>query len=172
MRRPLVLLTLTACVAFAREAAGTPSFPDVVASHLALAATPDCALCHTKSPARGNVTTPFGASMRARGMSAYDEGSVSTALDALDAERKDSDGDGAPDVDELRAGADPNAGDGETIVPEYGCAAGPRRGTGEARALWGLAVAAVVARRRARPRGSNRSSGSVGSASEADNHAK
>jgi len=83
------------------------------------------------------VTTPFGASMRARGMVFYDDDSVKKALAALEADKVDSDADGMPDIEELKAGRDPNrvettGSDGTPVVvdegppePFYGCGAAP-----------------------------------------------
>lgn len=124
MRRLIVPLSALVLIAIARPANATPDFPDVVAEHLGLSSPPGCELCHTGTQARGTVTTPFGVSMRSRGAQAYDEDSIRTALDALEAEKKDSDGDGVPDIDELRNGGNPN-GTGGTIKPEYGCAVMP-----------------------------------------------
>ncbi len=68
------------------------------------------------------MTTPFGTSMRARGLVAQNTQSLDTALDALAAEHTDSDGDGVGDIDELKAGTNPNsAGGGVVPPPTYGC---------------------------------------------------
>jgi MYXO-CTERM domain-containing protein len=106
-----------------------PGYPGVVADHLKLAKAPDCSLCHVGARASGTVNTLFGTSMRERGLVKYNDASVRTALDALRAEKKDSNGDGQGDIDTLIAGGDPNAAfagaDGGTEVvgpPEYGCA--------------------------------------------------
>lgn len=107
------------------SAHATPAFPGVVQSHLGLSAAPDCTLCHVGTPSAGTVTTPFGATLRSRGARAYDEDALKTALDALAAEKKDSDGDGQDDITELREGADPNATGTESVTPEYGCQAAP-----------------------------------------------
>lgn len=120
----LVALFVAALVAMPRSAHATPNFPGAVRDHLKLAAEPSCSLCHAGTPGRGTVNTPFGATMRKRGLIAYDDGALRTALDALAAEQKDSDGDGVPDIRELESGADPNAGPegGEDLTPVYGCA--------------------------------------------------
>lgn len=158
MLRPRLLSLLAASLAVlaTRAAGATPNFPDVVASHLGLDAAPPCTLCHAGTPARGTVTTPFGATLRTRGAVAYDEAALRLALDALAAEKKDSDGDGTPDIDELRAGDDPNGAAGEVTTPEYGCAIGrgtPAAGPGTA-AVVALALALAGARRsRRRPHG-------------------
>lgn len=117
-----VALTFGLTFALPRTAHATPSFPDVIASHLALAEAPACSLCHAGQPARGTVTTPFGTTARSRGLVAYDEASLRLALDAIAGAKKDSDGDGAADIDELKSGEDPNGAFGDDApVPEYGC---------------------------------------------------
>lgn len=102
---------------------GSSIYPPEVRSHLGLGYTPDCSLCHANGQTGfGTVTTPFGTSMRARGLVAQNIGSLDTALDALAAEKTDSDHDGVPDIDELEAGTDPNvAGGGQVTPPSYGC---------------------------------------------------
>lgn len=99
------------------------SYPPEVRAHLSLSYTPACTLCHnTPSGGIGTVTTPFGKSMMSRGLVAQNIASLDTALDALSAERTDSDHDGVPDIDELKAGTDPNvAGGGAVSPPSYGC---------------------------------------------------
>jgi len=114
-------LALATTLLLPRVAFATPAFPGVVQQHLGLRAAPSCTLCHVGQTARGTVTTPFGTTMRSRGLIAYDEASVRTGLDALAAEDEDSDTDGVPDVRELREGTDPNASPGgEDLTPEYG----------------------------------------------------
>jgi hypothetical protein len=98
-------------------------YPPEVRAHLSLSYTPACTLCHnTPSGGIGTVTTPFGKSMMARGLVAQNIASLDTALDALAAEKTDSDHDGVPDIDELKAQTDPNvAGGGAVTPPSYGC---------------------------------------------------
>lgn len=119
MRRALVVATLIAGGAV--HASST--YPGEIRAHLGLSSTPDCTLCHNvPSGGYGTVTTPFGTSMRARGLVAQSIPSLDTALDALAAEKTDSDHDGVPDIDELKAGTDPNvAGGGAVPPPTYGC---------------------------------------------------
>lgn len=125
-------------------AAASPIFPGVVQTHLELASAPDCTLCHAGTPGLGSATTPFATSLRSRGASAGNEASLTTALDALAGERKDSDGDGTPDIEELKAGSDPNGAGEGTITPEYGCSVGaPGRVRGDDAAM--AAAAALVA---------------------------
>lgn len=147
-----VLAFLCALTAVPGVARATPNFPAAVASRLGLASQPDCTLCHVGQPARGTVTTPFGTTLRSRGAKAYDEASVNTALDALAAEQKDSDGDGASDIAELKAGEDPNLGAGESaVVPAYGCATGGTPDEGAVGA--GILVALTLFATRKRPQG-------------------
>lgn len=148
----LLIVPITAVLLLVgRPANATPEFPDVVAEHLGLASPPDCTLCHNGPQARGTVTTPFGVSMRSRGAQAYDNDSVRTALDALEAEKRDSDGDGVPDIEELKNGGNPN-GAGKLIKPEYGCAVRTSRPDGPWKAGGPLALLLLLRLRRTRQR--------------------
>lgn len=156
---PLALAAFTTALLAGGAARATQGFPDEIHAHLALSYTPACTICH-QTPAGGNgtATQPFAVSMKARGLVPNDNGSLDTALDALAAEKRDSDGDGVPDIDELKAGTDPNAaGGGEggasapAEVPEYGCAAAPMRARGTGAGWLAAAMIALfVMRRRVR----------------------
>jgi hypothetical protein len=131
-RAPLLPLLLLSLAVPAGAAHATQNFPPAIRRELGLSYTPDCSLCHVGAQRVGTVRTPFGTSMRARGLVFYDESSLRTALSALRAERTDSDGDGVGDIDELVAGTDPNraagvapSGGGEEPPPPptYGCSA-------------------------------------------------
>ncbi|MGZ3479278.1 MAG: thrombospondin type 3 repeat-containing protein [Myxococcaceae bacterium] len=118
MRRALVVATLLS----GGLARASSNYPAEIRAHLGLNYTPDCTLCHSvPSGGYGTVTTPFGTSMRARGLVAQNIQSLDTALDALAAEKTDSDGDGVPDIDELKTGTDPNTAGGVVPPPTYGC---------------------------------------------------
>jgi len=109
-------------------ASATPEFPDAIASFVGADIAPECTICHDNpNGGRGTVTTVFGSYMRSRGLSAYDDASLETALQAAQGERHDSDGDGITDVDALAQGLDPN---GENAGPaaSYGCAVSPAQG--------------------------------------------
>lgn len=155
-----VLLALTSAT-FVSLASASPTFPGEIKRHLGAADTPPCTTCHQGNPGIGTATSPFVVAMKQRGLVANDTASLDNALDALDGEMTDTDGDGVPDVEELRRGWDPNVpnlADGGvaegaarpmSLQTWYGCAfraSGPRRGS---RAL-ALMLLALFAHRRRR----------------------
>ena len=116
------------------EAGASPGFPDVTRDKLGLKAAPLCTVCHLGADG-GNAgstqaTTLFGRSLVARGLRGGDDGSLVAAIDAMQRENVDSDGDGALDLDELYWGGDPNVGEvprGASVPPpSYGCLSIPR----------------------------------------------
>lgn len=137
-------------------AAASASFPTTSKAHLGLAQPLACAVCHTNGiTGMGTVNTPFGAALRAEGLTAGNDAALRTALDALAAKRTDSDGDGSPDVEELKAGRNPNVADGTAAdggtgagggtaetppTPKYGCGASAVPGLGGFTALMVLAA--------------------------------
>jgi uncharacterized protein (TIGR03382 family) len=151
MRRLVIALVLLGA---APAALATPNFPGAIRANLGAVASPACAVCHAGGvTGRGTVTTPFGAAMRARGLVAYDETSLTAALAALTQDNVDSNGDGVADVDALKQGLDPNVGGSSGPVPEYGCVgsvAGGTHGAGVYAALAGVVLVALRRRRRAR----------------------
>lgn len=148
--RPPLFAALAAIFALvaARDARATPNFPPAIKRELQLAAEPQCSLCHAGGvTGRGTVTTPFGTTMRSRGLVPYDEASLALALKALTAEKKDSDADGTPDIDELKANGDPNVNLEEPPPPppEYGCATAPRSAVTAPASPFFAALAIVLA---------------------------
>jgi hypothetical protein len=130
---PLASLFAFAVAAAPREAHATPNFPPAVQAYVKAADAPPCQTCHVGPQQRGTVVTPFGTNMRARGLVAFDEGSLKKALDQMVADKVDSDGDGDTDIDALAAGRSPNVpqdggvsggGSGASpLTPQYGCGA-------------------------------------------------
>ena len=130
MPKAIALTSLIATVAWA-----TPEFPSAIQAKYSLSAPPLCELCHTNGDTRiGSVTTPIGAALRQRGLRMGDTTSLNAALDRLEVEGVDSDGDGVTDVAELIAGTNPNVreaaaggGSGSTVedLPptRFGCGA-------------------------------------------------
>ena len=155
MKKSSFCLAVFFALLLANPASATPNFPGAIQADLGLSAPPPCADCHTTGDVGGlgTVNTPFGTTMRSRGLVAYDEASLKNALLALQAEGKDSDGDGVPDITELQAGTDPNNAPGtESSVPAYGCGAqvSPGRALPDASVLLLAAGVIIWLRRRAR----------------------
>lgn len=148
----------TSLVSF--DASATPTFPEFIKATIGASAVPECAICHVNGvTGSGTVNTAFGKTMRARGLLPNNEGTLKTALEAITAEKKDSNGDGMTDIDALKAGKDPNGtvaadgGSGNPDTPEtiqYGCArVAPKAPEGGTLALV-IAIGALLVRRRAR----------------------
>ncbi len=137
-------------------ALATPSFPSIIEKELTASSAPECAVCHVDGRVgRGTVNTPFGVAMRARGLVAFDEASLASALKAMASDRVDSNGDGKLDVDALKQGESPNGAAEEgtevdPITPTYGCVGqvAPFGAPGFAMTLPVLLGLALVARRR------------------------
>lgn len=110
----------------------------------------ECTLCHTTSPgALDNAVKPFAATLKARGVRAGDLASLDAAIAAL--QGNDTDGDGAPDIDELTQQGDPNDPlilPGQATAPEpveYGCVGGTIAGRTDSSSGGAAAAAAFVA---------------------------
>jgi hypothetical protein len=129
-RLPRFVSVSTAALAFlaAGGAAASPSYPAALQADLMLPTVPGCDLCHHAATAPvGDVDTPFGKAMVARGLLGDDdEASLASALARMRADGVDSDGDGAEDLDELSWGGDPNQASlpegGAEMPVVYGCA--------------------------------------------------
>ncbi|MGC4064616.1 MAG: hypothetical protein QM784_08225 [Polyangiaceae bacterium] len=122
-----------------------PQFPAAIQDHLGLAQTPSCTLCHGSTAGGGPVVQPFGKAMLAAGLSgASSDQEVAAALDQLERDGTDSNGDGVSDIDSLKMepALDPNPG-GEPI--KYGCGGQITRREPRGLAAWVIAVGVVVA---------------------------
>lgn len=147
---PLVILAAT--FAFTSKAWAEPGFPLEIQNHLKLNYTPPCTFCHATPQGAGPVTTKFGQSMLGAGMTT-NVATVGPALDTLNANHTDSDGDGMPDIQQIQAGLDPSTGMSQPNVPaeRYGCgarvAATPVHFNGTAVGALSLIGLVVLARR-------------------------
>ena len=123
-----MLRLVVALVLASMPAAASVSFPSAARTHLDTATAISCTQCHqTAAGGFGTIDKEFGLALMERGLVARVATSVGPALDQLEADNVDSDGDGTGDVDELRAGTDPNIDDetGPDVAPlEYGFGCG------------------------------------------------
>jgi opacity protein-like surface antigen len=176
MRMKLALLLAAAAVVTAAPsvALATPGFPAAIETHLALAYVPPCTVCHQGTPQNGTATTAFAIALKGAGLTAGNDATVATALDAITTH--DSDSNGTTDEAQLKAGCDPNTdaaietgatcgGGGSTDVAPttaYGCAntgAQIAAGPASSEAVLGGLLAALglaLSRRRARSRRASR----------------
>lgn len=146
----------------ASPASATPEYPLVLdAAFMTQCPNPNsrCVICHTS--ARGGQATavrPFAQTLRRYGLTrGRDATALQQALAALP-EMTDSDGDGAPDEDELMMCGNPS-GEDLGSGPEYGCDGArlaPSLPTDAPLALMALLVAGVLVRRRGAPRAPSR----------------
>ncbi|HEX2675478.1 MAG TPA: hypothetical protein VHM19_02530 [Polyangiales bacterium] len=157
-------IVFTACAALLAlglvpgSAHAVPEFPRAIQRALKLSYEPECGLCHAKgNTGVGTAITPFALSMRAHGLNAEDESSLTKALSALENDAIDSDGDGVIDVDELSEDRNPNSATTSSYSkagdPQWGCslAGAPRSATRSLlAATWLLGVALVARARRRR----------------------
>lgn len=123
-RKWTALIACAVCVVMAPSVRAEPFFPGNIQTHLNLSYTPPCTFCHATATGGGPVVTKFGNSMLAAGLGVTTS-SLYTALDALAASKKDSDGDGTPDIQQIEQGRDPSTGSAAPTDPteRYGCGA-------------------------------------------------
>jgi hypothetical protein len=122
-----------------------PRFPGAIQQHLGLRQSPSCSLCHGSTAGGGPVVQPFGKAMLAAGLSgASDDQGVAAALDQLESDGTDSNGDGISDIESLKMEPplDPNPG-GEPI--KYGCGGQITRKEPRGLAAWIIALGFGVA---------------------------
>ncbi|MFT3710601.1 MAG: thrombospondin type 3 repeat-containing protein [Archangium sp.] len=152
--------SLIAAALFASTAFASADYPGEIMTKYGLSGLPPqlCSLCHPNgSGGTGTATAPMAIALQSRGLTSGNAASLRMALDRLEADMVDSDGDGVIDVEELKAGTDPNkkdvvtdggtgGGGGTTVIPalKYGC------GANISPELFFLVLLAPLARRRLR----------------------
>ena len=140
-----------------RFADATPGFPAEIQAHLALSYTPDCSICHVGAQQAGTATTPFAMTLKSYGLTPYNNASLDSALDAINAANISSAQDGIPDIQKLEKQEDPNAylGDGGSAPvpfppPDYGCQMGRARPSSGVFIAMGALALTIGLRRRSR----------------------
>lgn len=129
MPRLLLVVLPVVALAAAVPAHSSSDFPSAMKAHLSASASPACTVCHeTNAGGFGTIDKAFGQAMQDALLVAGDVDSLNTALDTLQTDGTDSDGDGTTDVDELTAGEDPNVagaagGGGDALKYGFGCGA-------------------------------------------------
>ena len=162
---PRILVTgvafAVASVSFTSQAFATGRFPGIIYRDLYSSFTvapyhPPCSLCHSRgSTGAGTAQTPFALSMKARGLVAGDNASLTTALNSLQSDNVDSDNDGTPDVREIENDTDPNTPANVSLTgesgPNAGCGGGQQSNSGNSQAsaigLLGSSVLIWIRRR-------------------------
>jgi hypothetical protein len=152
LARQLRLLSIALpLLALPVNAAASETYPTNIKAKLMLDAAPGpgkgCQLCH-KDDEGGtmNVDKPFGLALMRADAKGANIPSLLAAIDVLEADGEDSDGDGTPDIAELRAGSDPNVGEDGSIpmqvpLPQTGCSVRARAGAGCA---WAAALPGLL----------------------------
>jgi hypothetical protein len=181
MRHFLSLLAFSFALLVTVRAHATAEFPGKIVSDLNITcANPifdgnGCTICHTSNNGGlGTVTHPFGAYMKANGLSIFNDTQLQTLLTKLQNENPhttDTNCDGKPDIDQLttcdwqslatvnECGVSTDGGVGpqtQTII--YGCSASPNEPALPASLAIGIAgfLAASVIRAKTRKRSADR----------------
>jgi len=152
----------TAIASITSVAHATQRYPSTIYYHLypsfadagKPAYYPPCSVCHVRgSTGAGTAQTPFALSLKARGLQAKDNVTLTNALDAMQRDGVDSDGDGIPDIQELLDDTDPNTPGDVSLTgesgPNSGCGGGHKAnsaGNTPAAAI-GLLLLALARRR-------------------------
>lgn len=157
MRRAQVAvwLAMIASGSVTSRAHALQDYAMAIAEELVLAEQPSCLFCHARADDGDATDTPFNDALKDLGFTRRrGVPSLLAALDALERDDVDSDGDGVGDVDELRAGANPND-ERDAGMPSddfAGCAIAPHPRDAPFSALcWPLIVAWLWVSRRRTP---------------------
>jgi hypothetical protein len=152
MRTHFLAAALASVLLFAPRAAfGRAEFPDRLQEATHAPCVPQCSICHESVQGGGPADQPFAKSLRRMGKLEGPD-AIKYAVDQLEQQNVDSDGDGVGDIAEIRAGKDPNyARDALICLPDVGCGAhvsreAPSDGLSVVLAL-GVALALVLTRR-------------------------
>jgi len=119
MRPATLFVLLGSATAFAAaNAAASETFPGVIQAELGLKKAPDCTLCHQSNAGGENTATePFGRTLQRFGVVKKNDQSLIEALQQIDYQDYDTDGDCVPDIVELQHGTNPNVPDIASVAP-------------------------------------------------------
>lgn len=117
------LLAIFLVLGVAPSVRALPEFPEELQKATGAPCLPHCNVCHRDDNAGdGTVNRPFVLNMRKVGHLGESKDSIDSAVARLKQAGTDSDGDGAPDIEELSLGDDPNDSYAASICgPHVGC---------------------------------------------------
>ena len=127
------------CVALALVAAApalaSKEYPADIKAALSACATPQCTICHsTAKGGAGTATEPFSITMQNAGLTgSSNAASLQSALQTVEQQSSDSDGDGVTDVAELAQGSDPSNPSSKTSMCSVDGGGGGGSGCGQGR---------------------------------------
>ncbi|HEY6881879.1 MAG TPA: thrombospondin type 3 repeat-containing protein [Polyangiales bacterium] len=147
-----IISIVSAVLAVAGSAHALPDYPEALQKASAAPCLPHCNVCHRDDNAgSGTVDRPFGRSMERIGGLGGAKAGVAWAVQTLEQQGTDSDGDGVPDIEELAMGEDPNDAHPTSLCgPEAGCSLRPST---REHGLLALGLALWILRRRRQVRG-------------------